>query len=75
MNPITKELAKMLKATLKSAYPYATWKVSTHRGNTIDKIAVEFDGEVDLNGVYQIAKSWETDSLLVQVSGNSYKLI
>lgn len=75
MNILTKELAKMLKASLKATFPYATFKVSTHRGLTIDLIAVDFDGEADGNAVYSIAKTYETDSLAVRVTGNPYKLI
>ena len=75
MNILTKELAKMLKASLKATFPYATFKVTTHRGMTIDLIAVDFDGEADGNAVYSIAKTYETDSLAVRVTGNPYKLI
>jgi hypothetical protein len=75
MNILTKELAKMLRASLKATFPYATFKVTTHRGLTIDLIAVDFDGEADGNAVYSIAKTYETDSLAVRVTGNPYKLI
>jgi hypothetical protein len=75
MNVLTKELAKLLKASLKASFPYATFKVSTHRGLTIDLINVSFDGEAEGRDVYSVAKTFESDSLAVRVSGNSYKLI
>jgi hypothetical protein len=75
MNVLTKELAKLLKSSLKASFPYAAFSVTTHRGLTIDLIDVEFSGEADGNEVYSVAKSFETDQLAVRVSGNSYKLI
>ena len=75
MNVLTKELAKLLKASLKASFPYATFSVTTQRGLTIDLIDVQFDGEADRNEVYSVAKTFETDQLAVRVSGNSYKLI
>ena len=75
MNVLTKELAKLLKSSLKASFPYATFSVTTHRGLTIDLIDVSFDGEADRNEVYSVAKTFETDQLAVRVSGNSYKLI
>jgi hypothetical protein len=75
MNALTKELAKLLKSSLKTSFPYATFSVTTHRGLTIDLIDVSFNGEADRNEVFSVAKTFETDSLAVRVSGNSYKLI
>jgi hypothetical protein len=75
MNVLTKELAKLLKASLKASFPYAKFSVTTHRGLTIDLLDVEFDGEADRNEVFAVAKTFESDSLAVRVSGNSYKLI
>jgi hypothetical protein len=75
MNILTKELAKLLKSSLKASFPYASFKVTTHRGLTIDLISVDFDGEADGNDVYSIAKTFESESLAVRVTGNPYKLI
>jgi hypothetical protein len=75
MNVLTKELAKLLKASLKASFPYAAFRVTTHRGLTIDLIDVSFDGEADRDEVSSVAKTFETDQLAVRVSGNSYKLI
>ena len=75
MNALTKELAKLLKSSLKASFPYASFRVTTHRGLTIDLIDVTFDGEADRNEVTSVAKTFETDSLAVRVSGNSYNLI
>jgi hypothetical protein len=74
-NVITKELAKMLKQSLKSNWPYATWKVTTHRGLTIDMIDVQFDGEVDIKELRDLTSLWSKDDLAIYVSGNSYKMI
>ena len=74
-NLLTKELAKMLRQTLKVTFPYATFKVTTHRGNTIDMINVNYDGEIEIGQLYAIAKSYQNDGLTVNVSGASYRLI
>jgi hypothetical protein len=38
-------------------------------------IDVSFDGEANPSEVFAIAKTFETDSLAVRVSGNYYKMI
>jgi hypothetical protein len=75
MNILTKELAKMLKASLKATFPYAKFQVTTHRGLTIDMIDVFFDGEANPTEVNLIAKTFESDNLAVRISGNFYKMI
>jgi hypothetical protein len=75
MNPLTKATAQLLKACLKNNYPYAIWKVTSHRGLTIDMINVEFNGEADINEVTEFVNTWTKDDLAIRVSGKSYQLI
>jgi outer membrane lipopolysaccharide assembly protein LptE/RlpB len=72
---MTKELAKLLKASLKVQFPYCTFKVTTQRGIALDQITVNFDGEVDVNELRAICRSWTTDSLSVIAQGKAYKLM
>ena len=72
---MTKATAKLLKDSLKVNWPYATWKVTTHRGGTMDMISVHFDGEAEIMSVAAFIESWEKDDLYISVTGNSYQLV
>lgn len=72
---MTKELAKLLKASLKVQFPYCTFKVTTQRGIMLDQITVNFDGEVDVEELRSICRSWTTDNLSVIAQGKAYTLM
>lgn len=72
---MTKELAKLLKASLKVQFPYCTFKVTTQRGIALDQITVNFDGEVDVQELRAICRSWSTEDLNVVAQGKAYTLM
>ncbi len=72
---MTKELAKLLKASLKVQFPYCTFKVTTQTGIALDQITVNFDGEVDVQELRAICRAWTTDDLSVIAQGKAYTLM
>jgi hypothetical protein len=72
---MNKELAKLLKASLKVQFPYCKFSVTLQRGIMLDQITVNFDGEVNVQELRAICKAWTTDDLSVIAQGKAYTLM